>query len=453
MDLGAIGRIPPQSIEAEKSILGSMMLDNEIVIDVLDALEPDDFFREDHKEIFRIISDLSQELQPTDIITVSDKLKDRGILEKVGGLKALSEMADTVLTTSTVKHHVQLVLNSSKRRKLIKTAQNILNNSYESEDIDITIDLAEKSILSINERRQSNFCLLNEAATSAMYQLEERMRNKGQLTGLSTGFYDLDAMLGGIKDGDLIIIAARPSMGKTSLAENIITFNSAIKNHPTAFFSMEMPKESIANRIFSAWGRVDNKKIKLGTINDHEITNIARVFSFIKDSKLVIDDTPHIRASEIRSKCRRIKNKFGDLRLIVADHLTEMWRPNKGDSRAEHEENVRSMKRLAREMKCPVILLQQLNRGTEARQDKRPMLSDLKETGASEEAADVVMLIYRDDYYNPSSEKKGIAEIIVAKNREGETGPVELLWQGQYTKFSNIEKYRTEEYEQEQIRG
>jgi replicative DNA helicase len=237
-------------------------------------------------------------------------------------------------------------------------------------------------------------------------------------------------------------------MGKTSLAENILTYTSAIKRLPAAMFSMEMPKESIANRIFAGWARVDNHKIKLGTVNDHEITNIAKVFTYLSQCKLAIDDTPHIRASEIRSKCRRIKNKYGDLRLIVVDHLTEMWRPGKGDPRAEHEENVRSMKRLAREMKRPVILLQQLNRGPEIRSDHRPVLSDLKETGASEEAADVVMFIYRDDYYFPDSEKKGIAEVIVAKNRDGATGTVELLWQGQYTKFSNVEKYR-----QEEIRG
>jgi replicative DNA helicase len=443
--MNALGYIPPQNLEAEKAVLGSMMIDDDIVIDVLDLLIPDDFYREDYKEIYTAISELSNKLEAIDYLSVSERLKTRGTAEQVGGLEVLVNMTNGIPTTANVIHYANIVLECSKRRKLIKTASGILKASYENNDVSDIIDNAEREILSVNDRQKNNFCMASEAVTITLNELEKRYKNKGKITGLITGFCDIDNMLGGLQNGDLVLIAARPAMGKTALAENIITFTSCIKKLPVAFFSMEMPKEAIINRMFSGWGRVENTKIKLGNISDEDWVKITRVSGEIYHGKLAIDDTPHMRSSEMRSKCRRIKNKLGDLRLIVVDHLTEMWRPNKSNrDSTEHEENVRSLKRLAREINCPVILLQQLNRDCEKRQDKRPMLSDLKETGASEEAADVAMFIYRDDYYNKDSTKKNIAEIIIAKNRGGATGTIELNWQGQYTKFASIERYHQE---------
>lgn len=438
--------VPPQNIEAEKSILGSMMVDPECIIDILDAVEAGDFFREDHKEIFETIKELSINLQPVDVVSVSEKLKSRGSLDHVGGLERLVEMVNDVPTTANAVNYASIVLEKAKLRRLIKIANNIMGASFEDYNAAEIIDAAEKEILSINERTNSNYSTAAEAALSALEQIEERIRNKGKIMGISTGFADLDRRLGGLQNGDLVLIAARPSMGKTALAENILTYVTCIKQLPGIMFSMEMTKESIVNRIYSSWGRVDNSRIKDGTLTDQDMRNIALVYDRLTKSKLIIDDTPHIRASEMRSKCRRIKNKYGDLRLIVVDHLTEMWRPHKSNrDSVEYEENVRSMKHLGREMNCPVILLQQLSRKVEERPNKRPLLSDLKETGASEEVADVVMFIYRDSYYNPDSDKKNIAEIIVAKSRNGATGTVELNWQGQYTKFSNIDRYQQEQ--------
>jgi replicative DNA helicase len=432
--------VMPQNIKAEQTVLGCMMIDSDIVADVIEILSTDDFFKQTHQEMYSVMLWLNSNRLPVDMVSVADQLTKKNLFETIGGYDYLKSLCDMVPISNNAVYYAELVEEQSKRRKLIKVAQNTINAAYSNEDIVNTLDKAEKDVLSINASKKQDFYTAADVAVEAMNLLDARCKNKGKISGLPTGFSDLDYKLGGLQDSELIIIAARPSMGKTSLAENISTYVSCNKNLPTAFFSLEMSKETIMNRTFSALGMVDNAKMRLGMMDDTDWNNIAGALNIVSNGKLIIDDTPHIKANEIRSKCRRIKNKLGDLRLIVVDHLTEMWRPCKGDDTHEHEENVRAMKRLASEMKCPVVLLSQLNRGVEKRDNKRPILSDLKETGATEEVADVVMFIYRDDYYNPDTDKKNIAEIIIAKGRNTGIGTVELRWFGEYTKFAQLAK-------------
>lgn len=435
-------RALPHNMEAEMSVLGAMILEADSTMDMLEMLEAEYFYRQDHREIFSAIMELNQENMPTDLLTLEDKLESMGVLKKVGGLEYLTNLASRVPSTANARHYARIVIDQAKRRMLVKSGAAILTAAYDREDVDEIIDMAERDILEINKRHDNDVTHAKEAAMSAIRQLEERCRNKGNISGLPTGFVDLDYKLGGLQKGDLIIIAARPSMGKTSLAENMATFVSCRKRIPTVFFSMEMPKEKIINRIFSGQGLIENQKIRLGTLEDEDWKKIVPVCNELMDGKLIIDDTPNVRAVDIKAKCRRIKNRYGGLGLVVVDHLTEMWRPRKRAPNEEHEENVRALKRIARDLQCPVILLQQLNRGPESRADHRPMLGDLKETGASEEVADIVMFIYRDDYYNPDTQKKNIAEIIIAKGRDHGTGTVELAWLGNYTRFMSLDKVR-----------
>lgn len=435
-------RIPPQAIEAEQSVLGSMMIDNNIVIDILDILTKEDFYELQNQVIFEAIYELYKNQETIDIISVSEKLKANKLLDKIGGFSVIVGLTDMVVTTASTLNHAKMVKEKAQRRKMIRAATNIAEMAYNHDEIETIIDAAEKDILNINQQNNETYSSIGEILITTMNQLENRCENRGQISGLSTGFLGIDYKLGGLQNSDLIIIAARPSMGKTSLAIDILLNVSCVKQIPTVLFSLEMSKEKIANRILSGWNMIDNQKIRLGTIEDSDWQKIGTSIGILSESKLIIDDTPNIKAIEIKSRCRRIKSKMGGLGLIVVDHLTEMWRPHKGTDASEHEENVRSLKRLAKEMNCPVILLQQLNRGVESRTDKRPQLSDLRETGAAEEVADVVMMIYRDDYYNPDTNKKNIAEIIIQKGRDIGTGTVELVWLGQYTKFANIERFR-----------
>jgi replicative DNA helicase len=437
-----IGFLPPQNLQAEQSVLGACMIDKEIVYDVLDMLDSDDFYHDGNKEIFKAIHKASNTIDKVDLITVSEKLRDEGILDHVGGIEYLSHLMSMVPTTSNALNYSKIVLDNSKRRNLITTAQKILKQAFENDEVVDIVDAAEKEILSINERKQTDIPTPQEMAFKALNMLEERSKNKGQVTGLKTGLKDLDDKLMGLQDGDLIIVAARPSMGKTSLAEGIATNAALYKNKTVAFFSQEMSQQQVVDRIYSSHGLIDSETIKLGTLNDTHWERVGKITSALSESKYIIDETPNIRASEIRSKCRRIKKKYGDLGLVVIDHLTEMWRPKKQDPRIEHEENIRACKRIAKEMGCPVILLQQLSRGPEQRQDKRPLLSDLKETGSAEEVADVIMLIYRDEYYYPDTNKKGVAEVITAKNRNGQIGTTEVAWVGKNTAFRNLERYK-----------
>lgn len=434
-------RIPPQAVEAERSVLGSMLIDSGVIMDVAEIIGADDFYNLQNREVFIAVIEMYNRQQPIDIITVSERLKERKILELVGGLEYIVGLTDMAATSSSALPHARIIREKSQRRKMIKASTEIMEMAYNHEEIENIMDKAEKEILSINQKESEGLYSLEQTLVSTIGLLEQRCRNRGQISGLGTGFAAIDYKLGGLQDSDLVIIAARPGMGKTSLAVDMATHVSCVKQVPTAFFSLEMSKEKITNRILSAWNMIDNQKLRLGTVEDSDWEKIGKSLAPLSESRLIIDDTPNLKASEIKARCRRIKNRMGGLGLVIVDHLTEMWRPRKGNDTSEHEENVRCMKRLAKELNCPVILLQQLNRGVEGRADKHPMLSDLKETGAAEEVADVVMMIYRDDYYYPDSNKKNIAEILIQKGRDVGTGTVELAWLPQYTKFANLEKF------------
>lgn len=436
-----LGRVPPYNIEAEKAILGSSMLDTEAKDEIFSLVKPEDFYINTHQDIYNAIQTLDSKDKPPDMLMVEEELKSRGVLDKVGGLSYLTELCMGVSTVANVKYYAMIVREKAILRRFIKVSSDITNMCYEqSEDVTQIIQKAEAGILAAAGSTIKDISHISEAALGALEFIESRCTNQGKPQGLMSGFFDLDYKLCGFQNGDLIIIAGRPSMGKTAFAENIAT-RVAVRDHiPVAFFSLEMPKEKIVLRQISNLAIVDNQKIRTGTIGDRDKEDIAKVYKKILEAPMYIDDTPNIKTSEIAAKCRRIKKNKGDLRLIVIDHLTELWRPRKGGDVAEHEENIRAVKRIAREMKCPVILLQQLNRQVEYRNNKRPQLSDLRETGAAEEVADTVLLLYRDDYYDPDSAEKGIAEVIIAKGRDTGTGTVEVGWQPQYTRFVNLVK-------------
>jgi replicative DNA helicase len=436
-----LGRLPPQAIEAEQSVIGSLLIESQIYDDLSEIISSDDFYRAEHKEIYTAIEELQKRNSTTDIITVSDSLRCRGTLDKIGGLEYLTQIASNVPTTANAIYYAKIVHDKYLLRSLIKSSTSIIDTCYEqSQDIETIIQTAESQILQVNQNNKSDMSPVSEVLVSTLNEIEDRCKNKGQFNGLATGLVDLDFKLRGLKKGDLIILAARPSMGKTALAGNISDYVALTKNIPVAFFSLEMSKEKLMSRTLSGMAMIENTRIQLGTLDDDDFRKMANIYGVVGEGKLEIDDTPNQKITEIRSKCRRMKKKYGDLGLIIIDHLTELWRPMKGNDFAEYSENIRACKRLAVEMQCPLILLQQLNRGVEARSDKRPVLSDLRETGVAEEAADVVLMIYRDDYYNKDSNKKNIAEILIRKGRDIGTGTVELVWLPQYTKFVNLRK-------------
>lgn len=431
--------LPPHSSEAENAVLGAMMINAEIAHDIIDTLNEDDFYKPQNASIFTEIKALSKSNSAIDIITVSDRLQEAEVLQEIGGFNYIANLAADVTTTASTPHYIKIVKDKSILRKLIKTSQKIIEAAYDQkEETTEILNNAEKEILKINNQVPLEIPTINETVMSTIKGLELRCKNKGKISGTPTGFASIDMKLGGLEKADLIFIAGRPSMGKTSLAENIATYVGCIKKLPVVFFSQEMRKEKIIERMISGWAKIPNERMKMGTLNDKDWAEIVECSTQILESTLIIDDTPNAKASEMRAKCRRIKRQHGSLGLVVVDHLTEMWRPHRGNDRQEYEDNVREMKWLATEMDCPVILLQQLSRKVEERQDKRPIMSDLKETGAAEEVADVIMLIYRDEYYNKDTEKKNIAEVNIAKHRNGAPGTIELAWLGEYTKFAEL---------------
>lgn len=435
-----IGRIPPQNIIAEQSVLGAVMQDKDILIDIQEILSPNDFYKEMHKEIYEAILSLYIERSPIDLITIENKLEQRGSIEQIGGIEYLVNIQDITPTAQNAKHYANIVLEMSKRRKLIKSGNEVKENALDmSQEIEAVIETAEKSILDVNQRKKTTIFTLGEIMQGNLDKLEERCKNKGQIQGLQTGFNILDFKLGGLQNGNLYIVAARPAMGKTAFVDNITTYTSIAKNVPTVLFSLEMTKEQITDRKISSYGTIDNTRITRGMLDDDDWIRVSRIMGRMADSPMIIDDTPSLSPNDILARCRRIKTKYGKLGLIAIDYLQLMQTARKTENRVQEISEIsRSLKLLAKEINCPVICLSQLSRACEARDDKRPRLSDLRESGAIEQDADVVMFLYRDDYYNPETEKKGIAEVIVSKHRNGATGTVELIWQGEYTRFKDI---------------
>lgn len=445
MDIGALGRIPPQSIEAEQSVIGSMLIDKEVIPVVMEILKPEDFYRPDHKAIYDVIIELFDKAQPIDLITVSERLKLHGKLELIGGLEYLSNIATAVPTTANVKNYSKIVEEKSLLRKLIRASSDIVDLGFDaSEEVSYILDKAEQGIFDILQKRSSQgFIPIKDVLVETFNKLEELYNNKGSITGIPTGFADLDFKTSGLHNSDLILIAARPAMGKTAFALNLAQYVAVHSQVPVAVFSLEMSKEQLVNRMLCSEAMVDNTRMRTGKLEDNDWQKVAKALGPLSEAPIFIDDTPGASITEIRAKCRRLKLEH-NLGLVVIDYLQLMQgSKSKSENRQQEISEIsRSLKVLAKEINVPVVTLSQLSRAPEARTDHRPILSDLRESGAIEQDADIVMFLYRDDYYNPETDKKNIAELIIAKHRNGSTGTVELVWLGQYTKFANLEKFR-----------
>ena len=445
-----LGKIPPHDIEAEQAILGSMLTDKDAVIAALEVLKEDSFYREDNKLIFNAITNLYSKNEPIDIITVKAELVELGVLERVGGLEYLVELPERVPTTANVERYIKIVDEKAMLRRLITSANELIALGYdESENVDNIMDMAEKKIFDLaSKKNTAGYAVMKDILVESFAELERLYNQKGNVTGVSTGFYDLDNVTAGLHNSDLIIVAARPAMGKSAFAINLAA-NAAVKSGvPAVIFNLEMSKEQVGNRILCSEALVDSNKIRTGQIEDEDWMKLAQTLGRISDAPIYIDDTPGISAMEIRAKCRKLKLEK-NIGLIVIDYLQLISGSGKKNASREQEisEISRSLKILAKELNVPVIALSQLSRTAEKRDDKRPMLSDLRESGAIEQDADIVMFLYRDDYYNPDTEKKNVAEVILAKHRGGSTGTVELAWLPSYTKFANLERrYNEEEY-------
>ena len=438
-----LGKVPPNDIEAEQAIIGSMLTDKDAVISAIEVLKPQDFYREDNKTIYEAILNLYSRSEPVDIITVRAELESMGKLDNVGGLEYLAELPEKVPTTANASKYIKIVEEKSTLRNLIKTANEIIELGYNpTEDVDDIMEGAEKKIFNImQDKEQKSYSPLKDVLVESFTKLEELYNRKQHITGVPSGFTDLDYRTAGFHGSELILIAARPAMGKTAFALNIAS-NAALRaNVPVAVFSLEMSKEQLVNRILSSESMVDSNKIRTGKLEEDDWSKLAETIGPLSEGEMYIDDTPGISITEIRAKCRKLKIEK-NIGLVVIDYLQLIQGTGKRNGSREQEisEISRSLKILAKELDVPVIALSQLSRAAEQRPDHRPMLSDLRESGAIEQDADIVMFLYRDDYYNPDSEKKNIAEVIIAKHRGGSTGTVELLWLGSYTKFVNIAK-------------
>ena len=434
-----ITRIPPHSVESEQSILGSILLDKDAIITVAETITPTDFYKDAHRIIYESMMALNNKNEPIDMVTLTDELRKRGYLDDIGGVTYLTSLSTIVPTTSNVKYYADIVKEKSVLRQLIKASNDIINLGYGSgESAENVLDFAEKKIFDISqERTNDDFKPINQVLMDTYDMIESIYSNKSDVTGVTTGFKDLNKKINGLQRTDLILVAARPAMGKTAFALNLVQ-NAAIKgNASVAVFSLEMSKEQLAQRMVAAQSNVELKKMKTGTLNDADWPRIISAMAVMSDAKIFIDDTPGIKINELRSKCRKLKMEQG-LDLVMIDYLQLMESDSKNESRQQEISKIsRSLKILAKELDCPVVALSQLSRAPEQRADHRPVLSDLRESGAIEQDADIVMFLYRDEYYHSDSEKKDLAEIIIAKNRHGETGSVELVWMGSIQRFGD----------------
>lgn len=440
-----LGKVPPQDIEAEQAVIGSMLTDQDAVIASMEVLRPEDFYREDNKIIYEAISNIYNRAEPVDIITLKAELSSIGKLDSVGGLEYIAQLPDKVPTTANIEQYVKIVENKSMLRNLVKTANEIISLGYdESEDVDNIVDTAEKKIFDVMQRKnQKGYESIKDVLLDSFNRLEELYNNKKLVTGVPSGFIELDKLTSGFHGSELILVAARPGMGKTAFALNVATYAATRANIPVAIFSLEMNKEQLANRILCSEALVDSANLRTGKLEDDDWTKITETSSELSTAGIYIDDTPGISVMEIRAKCRKLKLEK-NIGLVVIDYL-QLIQGNvrQGSSREQEISEIsRSLKILAKELNVPVISTAQLSRAVEARQDHIPILADLRESGQIEQDADLIMFLYRDDYYKEDSEKKNTAEVIIAKQRSGTTGKVDLAWIGKYTKFANMDKYR-----------
>ncbi len=439
-----LGKVPPQDIEAEQAVIGSMLTDQDAVSSAIETLKPEDFYREDNKIIYEAILNIYNRAEPIDIITLKAELSSMNKLEAVGGLEYIAVLPDKVPTTANVDRYIKIVEEKAMLRNLIKTANEILNMGYEpTEEPEMVMDLAEKKIFDVMQKKsQKGYTPIKDVLVESFAKLEELYNQKQHVTGVPTGFIDLDRMTAGLHGSEFILIAARPAMGKSAFALNIGAYAATRANIPVAIFSLEMAKDQVANRILCSEALVDSNAVRTGELTDEDLSKLAETSGELSQAQIFIDDTAGISVMEIRAKCRKLKLEK-NIGLVIIDYLQLVQGSGKTSSREQEIAEIsRSLKILAKEIEVPVIALSQLSRAVEARPDHRPMLSDLRESGSIEQDADIVMFLYRDDYYNEDSEKKNQAEVIIAKQRAGSTGTVDLAWLGQYTKFANLDKYR-----------
>ncbi len=437
-----INKIPPQNIDAEQSVLGAMLIDKEAVYKVMEILNPQDFYRDSHKLIYEAILQLVDKDTPLDLITVCEQLRQNGTLEQVGGVSYIATLATLVPTAANVEYYARIVEEKSLLRTLIQLSNRVSTMGYQgNEDVQSMMSIVEESLNELSRRRHSSdFTPISEVLMTTFDQIEQMEKNKGSLTGLSTGFIDLDKITCGLQKSDLIILAARPSMGKTTLGL-MIALNVGMRSKvPVAIFSLEMSKEQLVQRMLCAEAMVDQHKLRTGMLEQDDWNRLTEVAGHLSAAPIYIDDTASISVRELRAKARRLQGEKG-LGLIVVDYLQLMQSNRRTESRQQEIAEIsRALKGIAKELNIPVIAISQLSRAVEQRQDKKPIMSDLRESGSIEQDADLIMFIYRDEYYNPDSEKKGIAEIIIAKQRNGPVGTVELGFFKEYTKFVNLER-------------
>ena len=443
MDEALIKRVPPHSIEAEQSVVGAMLMDRDAITVAAEIICGDDFYQKAYGVIFDSVVELFNEGKPVDLITLQNRLREKAVPEEISSLEFVRDLVTAVPTSANVKYYAEIVSEKATLRRLIKMNEAIADECYQGQEpLEAILERTEKQVFELVQNRGGNgeYVPIKQVVLNALEKIEKASKSKGTVTGIPTGFIDLDYKTSGLQPSDLILVAARPSMGKTAFVLNIAQHVAFKQNRTVAIFSLEMSKEQLVNRLFSLESYVDAQLLRTGNLKDSDWEKLIEGAGTIGRSNLIIDDTPGISIAEMRSKCRKYKLEH-NLGIIMIDYLQLMSGSGKSDSRQQEISDIsRSLKALARELSVPVIALSQLSRAVEQRPDHRPMLSDLRESGAIEQDADVVMFLYRDDYYHKDTEKKDIAEVIIAKQRNGPIGTIELVWLPRYTQFVNMKK-------------
>ncbi len=443
MEEALLKRVLPHSVEAEQAVIGAMLMDQQAIIDASEVITAEDFYQRQYGVIFGAVVELFNEGKPVDLVTLQDRLKEKDVPPEVSSMEFIRDIFDLATISTNAKIHAAIVREKATLRRLIRVNEEIANTCYMGKDrLEDIMAYTEKAIFDLLQSRDSgSFVPIKQVALNVLEKIEAASRSGGMVTGIPTGFIDLDYKTSGMQPSDLVLLAARPSMGKTAFVLNLVDYVAVRKGLPCMVFSLEMSKEQLVNRMLSMESSVDSQKLRTGSLTDADWDAVVEGIGIIGNSKLIIDDTPGISITELRSKCRKVKLESG-LSMVIIDYLQLMSGSGRsGDNRQQEISEIsRSLKALARELNAPVIALSQLSRACESRQDHRPMLSDLRESGAIEQDADVVMFLYRDDYYNKDTEKPNVAEVIIAKQRNGPIGTVELLWRPEFTKFVNMAK-------------
>lgn len=443
-DEAVLKRVLPHSIEAEQSVVGSMLVDRDAIVTAAEILTEEDFYSRQYGVVFSAMVELNDAGYPVDVVTLQDRLKEKDVPPEIASLEFIRDLMAAPFTSANIRRYANIVSEKALLRRLIRLNEEIANACYAgNEPLEAILETTEKKVFDLIQRRTTgDFVPIRQVVLDAMDRIEKASKTKGNVTGIATGFADLDYKTAGLQPSDLVIVAARPSMGKTAFVLNMAQHIAFGQNMTVAMFSLEMSREQYVNRLFSLESRVDSQHLRTGNLSDAEWESLIEGAGVIGRSNLIIDDTPGITIPELRSKCRKFKLEM-DLKLVIIDYLQLMSGSNVRPSDSQQQiisDISRSLKALARELQIPVIACSQLSRGVEQRPEHRPMLSDLRESGAIEQDADVVMFLYRDEYYNPDTEKKGIAEVILAKQRNGPIGTIELAWMADYGRFANLQK-------------